>query len=332
VLLSGVLRFSLLYIALIYSGLQLIDPDPVRLAEMLSRNRADRLIFLMSESPVASGAAVVFAAALLSWISGIAVNLNRYYRFRAWLTDGKLQKRHGLLTVAEATIPLKKVQAVIFRSNPLMMRLGWWAVEAQTMGLDVRQQGHQMAVPLAKLQVARRVGAAILPIRPLSDYMSVSPRFVRRATFRYSLALLAMSAPIGYWQPQLLFGTPLLIPLAYWFARAQYRQHGYDVDDEWLRVRRGVIRHMEWHVPLRYAHVFYTSQTLFQRRLGLKTLYVDTAGASPVSYPAILDLPQTTADQLRRTLYRRFQEVLEASAGLPGSSSPADVRSEQMPR
>ncbi|MDX1741180.1 MAG: hypothetical protein R3178_07800, partial [Rhodothermales bacterium] len=78
VLLSGVFRFSLLYIALIFSALQFFEPDPEALVDFLSRGRASEWASVFAESPWTAALTAVVIASLLSWISGILVNLNLY--------------------------------------------------------------------------------------------------------------------------------------------------------------------------------------------------------------------------------------------------------------
>ncbi len=306
VVLSGVFRFSLLYIALIFSGLQYVDNDPEAVARWLERGPFRLLADFAAASPWTAGFLFLVAAALLSWITGILVNINRFYKFRLSLEPGKLHLRHGLFTVSEGTIPLRRVQAIIFRSNPLMRRFGWWRLEVQTMGIDQEQRGYQVAAPFVQWEEALALAERIQPFTYPASFAPVSRLTIRRAFTRYSLIVLIVAAAIGFfWRPGLWL--LVLLPTAFWFAVLHYRNHGYATEGEHLFVRRGVIRHYVWMIPARRFQVFYNSASLFQRRLGLKTLYVDTAGGRTLVQPEIVDLPASEADVQFDALYNLFQ-------------------------
>ncbi len=329
VLLSGMFRFSLLYIAIIFSFLQFIEPDPELLAEMLTRGRFGAWAESISDSPWLAGVVAAAAAALLSWISGILVNLNKYYGFRLWLEVDKLHKRHGLLTLAEATIPLKKVQALICRSNPLMARFGWWIMELQTMGLNVRESGYQIAAPFSQESEIGELSTRILPVSWPKRLSKVSRLTIRRMTVRYSLVLGALTLAVAaFWHPGLY--ALALFPVVPLWAWLNYRHHGYLMTEDALVIRRGVIRRMIWYIPISKMHVFYSAQSIFQRRLRLKTVYVDTAGASSVNFPMIVDLPSETADSLTGRLYDRFRDLAEATPR--GSFGEASTDPDTRPR
>ena len=312
--LSGMFRFSLLYIALIFSAMQYLfdvfglDPDELafRIARAM-RGGLPPYAEAVQASPWFFGIAVALAAALLGWLTGVLVNVNRYHGFRLWRVGDKLQKRHGLLTLTDRTIPLKKVQALLWRSNPLMRRFGWYRLELQTMGYDVGQQGHQVAVPFAKRDEILALAPQIRPFALPEVFTPVSRLTIRRRLIRYSVVWLGALAPLAYFFPVALWGL-LALPLLGYLAVLQYRHHGYAFAGGLLYVRRGVFRQHLWILPVERFQVFYAEATYFQRRLGLASVYVDTAGAGTFSTPEIDDVEAGTAGTLVQELYRHFQE------------------------
>ena len=339
VLLSGAFRFSLFYIALVFSALQLVDPEAIVQRFLRSQGRIDQITETMAAYPVLTVLATIVVAGFLGWISGILIHLARYYGFQLWLDDDKLRKRHGLFTVTEGTIPLKKVQALILRTNPFMRAFGWYELEVQTVGMNVDEQGHRVIAPFAQyddiLALARRVRSFELP----EAFGSVSRLTIRRRFFRYSLALSALLLPgvyfwpAGWWHPAgaaLPWWGFLLVPLLLGWALLQYQNHGYAVRDDGLYIRRGVLSHYLWILPTEKFHAFHATATLFQRRLDLKTLFVDTAGAATFAYPEVIDLPAAEADAQLDRLYRRFQTLyrtrIEALTGAPDTRLDKDER------
>ncbi len=310
ILLSGAFRFSLLYIALIFSGLQsVMDPlnlTPEQIADWLMGDGLQPITTAAQASPWLLGIATVLAAMLLGWLTGIVINLTRYYGFRLWLEGDKLHRRHGLLTISEGTIPLKKVQSLILRSNPLMRRFGWYRLELQTMGYDVEKQGYQVAVPFAKKDEILELAPHIRPFALPATFTPVSKITIRRTFIRYSAALLVVLLPLAYYWRPALWGL-LALPLLLYLAFLQYRNHGYALHDDILYVRRGVFQHYIWVVPVDKFQVFYTAGTFFQRRLGLRSLVIDTAGAGSFRFPQVVDLVDEAAEDFTKTLYDRFQ-------------------------
>ena len=339
VLLSGAFRFSLLYIALVFSAFQLVDPELIVQRVLRSQGRIDQITEAMAAHPGLSILASIIAAGVLGWISGILIHLARYYNFHLWLDGDKLRKRHGLFTVTEGTIPLKKVQTLILRTNPLMRAFGWYELEVQTVGMNVDEQGHRVVAPFAQygdvLSLARRIRSFELP----DAFGNVSPITIRRRFARYSMALAAVLVPSAYfwptdwWMPgglALPWWGFTLIPFVLGWAVLQYRNHDYAVRDDGLYIRRGVLAHYLWIIPTEKHHVFHTTATIFQRRLDLKTLFVDTAGAATFAYPEVIDLPADEAEEQLDRLYGRFQTLyrarIEAATGAPDTRLDEEER------
>jgi len=329
VLLSGAFRFSLLYLAVIFSVLELFNPETL-IQRFIRADRLDWLTEVMFSHPALAIFASVLVAVILGWISGIAVHLARYYDFQLWLDGDKLRKRHGLFTVTEGTIPLDKVQTLILRTNPFMRAFGWYELKVQTIGINVEEQGHRVIAPFAGrdriLELARRVRAFDLP----GSFDSVSRLTIRRRFVRYTAVLTAALAPAIYFWPSdwvHLGGAALpwwgfgLVPFILGWALLQYRNHEYATGENGFYIRRGVLSHYLWIVPTEKFHVFHATASIFQRRLGLKTLFVDTAGAATFAYPEVIDVPADEADAQFSALYRRFQTLyrtrVEAVTGAP---------------
>ncbi|MFB6278382.1 MAG: PH domain-containing protein [Salinibacter sp.] len=339
VLLSGAFRFSLLYLAAIFTVLEFFDLEALIERLIQSPGRLGWIAEAMFSHPALAILASVIVAIFLGWVSGIAVHLARYYDFELWLDGDKLRKRHGLFTVTEGTIPLDKVQALIIRTNPFMRVFGWYELKVQTIGLDVDEQGHRVIAPFAGtdriLELARRVRTFDLP----DSFVSVSPVTIRRRFIRYTAVFSALLLPTIYFWPagwMRLGGVALpwwglgLVPFILGWAVLQFQNHGYAADEDGFYIRRGVLSHYLWILPVEKFHVFHATASLFQRRLNLKTLFVDTAGAATFAYPEVIDVPADDADDQFEALYRRFktlyQSRVEAATGAPDTRLDPDER------
>ena len=339
VLLSGAFRFSLLYLAVIFTVLELFNPEALVERVLRARGRMAWVSEVVFSHPALAILATVVAAIFLGWVSGIGVHVARYYNFRLWLDGDKLRKRHGLFTVTEGTIPLDKVQALILRTNPFMRAFGWYELKVQTVGLDVEEQGHRVIAPFAGaeriLELARQVRSVKLP----ESFTHVSRLTIRRRFIRYTAVLSALLLPTVYFWPAgwlRLGGVVLpwwgfgLVPFILGWAVLQYRNHTYASGEDGFYIRRGVLSHYLWILPVEKFHVFHTTASIFQRRLGLKTLFVDTAGAATFEYPEVIDVPAAEADAQFDALYRRFRRLyrgrVEAATGAPDTRLAPDER------
>ncbi len=316
-LLSGAFRFSLLYIAIIFSGFQILANGMNIAAEdfsyWLARLGVEEHALAAGASRWALAGILAACAVILAWLSGLVLQVVRYYDFKLHLDGARLQRSHGLLTVREGVIPLKRLQALIIRTNPLMRRFGWFRLQLQTVGYDVAKEGYQTGVPFARLEEVLRVAARIKRIALPETFERVSKLTIRRTFVRYLLVLLLLLiVPSVFWPNALwsLCATPLLLYLAI----LQYRHHGYALQDGYLFVRRGVFRHCVWIVPAERFQVFYRQGTLLQRRLGLRTLIVDTAGAGALEYPRIVDVTAGAAVELTDRAYAEFKRYMNLHA------------------
>jgi putative membrane protein len=307
------MRFSLIYIALAFSAMQFAGlnvDDVIRWIE-----RADLLgrVPLLAVSPLLAILISVGIAFVLSWLAGLLVTVVRYHGFTLTADHRRLYTERGLGGRFERAIPQKKVQAVLYATNPLMRHFGYASLEAQTMGLDNRGAGREVLIPLAKKDVASALGKRLLG-QPVTDALRpVSRRFIRRRGLRYS-ALLGIGVASGalVWPPAIWL--LVLLPLAWGLAWAQWRAHGFAFDGRTLVVQHGALRRRQWHLPLEKFQTVEHWANLFQRRHGLASVYVDTAGAPDIRGPVIEDLPAGEASALANTLYAAF-DLLGNAAG-----------------
>ncbi len=307
-LLVGMMRFSLLYIAITFSVLEQMLPNPDEIEVWLTRGWLKPLAEFASSSPLQLTAAIIVLAVLLSWVSGILVSFNNYFGFKIWLESNKLHKRHGLLTLSQGTIPIPRVQTLILRANMLMRRFKWVALEVQTMGLESSGRGHQVAAPLARMHEAMEIANHMVPVTLPESFTPVSKLTIRRTIVRFTVMLLILVAAAGYfWEEAIwgLLGLPAIPFYAYW----HYKNHGYALKEDMLFVRRGVFKHYIWMIPISKFQVLYAESSIFQRRLDLETVYIDTAGAGGWALPEIRDVKSEDAQWLVQSCYEKFQSA-----------------------
>ena len=187
---------------------------------------------------------------------------------------------------------------MLLRANIAMRLRGWYSLEVQTMGRDVRQQGAQVIVPFDRIDVALDVARRVRSFEFPSTFNHVSRLMVRRLFLRYML-LVAVPVVLAAWFLDVRFAWALLALTLLWpIAELEFRHHGYALVGSTLVVRRGFWRRRIWIVPLDRVQVLQRRADVFQRRLGLQTLEIDTAGSSTLDPPSILNLEASVAESL----------------------------------
>lgn len=309
VLLFGVFNFSLVYIAGLFALLQTFDRflpfdiyDPARWVGLVGEYLPERWTF-------GAIAGVLLVAALLGSAAGILRTLARDFGFRLSLEGGRFRRERGLFTRSEVVIARRRVQLAQIQTGPLRGTFGWSGLSFQTLGAGTDAGGLQGAAPFATRAEIEAVLAEAPPLRmpPPPELKMVSSRHIlRSAGARLGPTLAAILALSAYERLALLLLA--LLPLLAIAAALDRRFHRYALADDLIFVARGVWRRRLWLVPLKNVQSLSLSRGLLQRRLGLATLSIDTAGASLINSPRIVDLRSELAEALAAEISRRRRD------------------------
>lgn len=306
VLLFGLFNFSLVYLAGLFALLQTFDDflpfdiyDPARWIGLVGEQLPRRF------TPGAL-AAVLFLAMLLGVVAGVLRTLSRDYGFRLTVDGERFRREHGLFTRKEVVIAKPRVQLARLSTGPIRRRFGWFGLAFQTLGAGADGSGLQSAAPFARRDelepIVEEAGRLRLP--PPPELAMVSRRHLLRALGPRFLFPLFVIANAGvWWRPAwlLLAAMPLLAIL----VALERRFHRYALDEGLLFIEAGVWRQRLWVVPVANAQVIGVARSWLQRRLGLASVTVDTAGA-PLSSPArIVDVRLETAQWLAAEISAR---------------------------
>ena len=290
---------------LVGTALQLFDDATANTYEIVERWFPAIAEPLSSGSgAIVVGAVIVVLALVVGWVASIATMVLRFFEFRLVLTDDELRRSHGLLSRFQASSPLHRIQAVRIEQPLLRRMFGYSSVVAETAGSPGGDGGGSgMLTPIAPNGPAVALTARVLGPEEgeITSLLPVSRLTIRRGFIR---AVMLLSMPVGGIVFLFVDGGPLvwLVPplaavvAAFWYARARYRALGYRVSDGHVVTREGVLTRRWWSVPLPKVQTVAVRRSPFQRRLGLATVSVDTAGgSSPIR---IVDLPDDLADEI----------------------------------
>ncbi|RJF93060.1 PH domain-containing protein [Sphingomonas cavernae] len=308
VLLSGLFNFSLLYLAGVFALLQTFEQFlPFRLEDWgqwigFAEDRLD------GRFTPATIAAVLLLALLLGVVTGVARTLARDYGFRLAEEPAGLRRDRGLFTRTEIVIPKRRIQLALIRRGAMKRLFGLGELLFQTLSADREGGGKQSVAPLA-------YEAEMLPILDAANRMrlpdkavllQVSRSHVLKAIASHTLVPLLVIAAAAVMFPAAVLGLAL-VPLLILAAIVERRAHRFALVDDTLYVQRGWWDQKLWIVPIRQAHTLTLLRSPIQRLLGLSTLLVDTAGASSLSDPRIVDLSSETATRLADALAEKLR-------------------------
>ena len=303
VLLTGLFNFSLVYIAGLFGLLQTFRGllpfdirDPGRWLGLLDARLGERV-------PGGAILAVLLVAGLTGVVFGVLRTLAADYGFRLTAQGRRFRRTRGLFTRSDVVLPKRRVQLATIGAGPLRRRFGWSVLHFQTLSGAGAAGGRQTVAPLATAEEVAAILAEQGRLRLPGDatLQRVSARHIVRTLIGRALVPMLVVAGIAVVYPPASLAVALL-PLLILHAYAERRTHGYALTDDLLFVRRGVWRQRLWIVPVEKMQTVVLARGWLQRRLDLATLAVDTAGASAMGGPAIVDLRLERACELADAL------------------------------
>ncbi|HEY0086378.1 MAG TPA: PH domain-containing protein [Allosphingosinicella sp.] len=306
VLVFGLFSFSLVYLASLFALLQTFERglgfniyDPRRWMGLVEHNLPHRFT-------VAAIAFVLFLAILLGVAAGVLRTVAREFNYRLLSEGSRFRRERGLFTRTEAVIAKKRVQLAFLSTGPIRKRFGWGGLFFQTLGAASDASGMQAAAPFATRAEMEPILAEAGPFRlpePSELTMVSSRHIVRAVATSVGPALAAVLAASTLFTPALLL--LLFMPVLGITAALQRRHHRYDLQADILFISRSVWRQQFWAVPVANAQAVSVSRSWLQRRLGLATVSVDTAGAPATKGARIVDVRRDAAEALAAEIAAR---------------------------
>jgi len=210
----------------------------------------------------------------------------------------------GLFTRMTTTIPLRRIQQVTIRQAPLHRLFGRASVRVATAGgtgQDGASKQREWLAPIIRVEAVPRLMNEVLPGLDVGafDWQPVHPRAFRRAVkVSIAVALIPCVASIGLLRWWSLALVPSCVALAFVQARLAVRVLAWAKTGNAIAFRRGAF----WrYVSIaRFSKIQAVSrhESPFDRRTGMATVLVDTAGASETYRVTIPYLAREAADRL----------------------------------
>lgn len=249
-------------------------------------------------------AVVLFKALSIGWA------FVKFHGFTLRTRGDDLRVEFGLLTRVTVTIPRERIQLVSLSRGPLHRAFGRVAVQVETAG----SAGQAGAAGAEKLWIAPIVAEARLhellaEIQPevdrnRADWRPIAPAARRRIFIRGCLlALFLITGMSAFAGPLAWLLLPPAVALAGLHAVRWVRSAGWALLDEAVAWRSGWWTRRESIVRLGKIQALARVSSPFDRRRGMASLAVDTAGAGRVGHAvAMRYLQQDVAVELLERL------------------------------
>jgi putative membrane protein len=218
----------------------------------------------------------------------------RLYDFRLSRVGDDLRVEYGLFTKVAATIPIHRVQTLTIEEGWLHRRLERASVRVETAGgqTGAATRDREWVAPLVHRSALGPLLADVLPGVDVdrTDWQPVHPRAFRRAIKpALVLAIFGSLVLILFVGPR---GLVIVIPVVAWAVFATRRRVaclGWLASDSVVRFRSGWITRRRTVARVSKIQAVATRQSPLDRRAGMASVRVDTAGASERSHR--IDIP-----------------------------------------
>lgn len=262
------------------------------------------------------GAALLFVVMAFGVITSTLGNLVQFHGFTLLLRGDVLQRRYGLLTTRQKTLPRARVQRVTIEQTWLRRLAGFAVVKADSAG-GSRSDGQDnsggwdVVVPLTRQERAHGLLPALLPgiEHATFTWCAGSRKLVLRTALNgvilAGLAIAALGWRLG---PHALWALAV-VPVWALLGVLVWRNLGWARGEDFFALQHGVIGRVFACVPTAKVQAAVVRQGPFDQLLGLAELTVYVAGGSPTRLP---DLTLRDAQVLCRELSERAARAAAA--------------------
>jgi putative membrane protein len=259
--------------------------------------------------------AVAAAALAALQIASIAWTIVRWHGFRLTRAGEDLRTEFGLFTRVTGTIPLRRIQTVTIHEGPLQRLVSRVGVRIETAGGTGGGSGaatreREWVAPILRRTVLPDFARDILPELDLAtiEWRPVHPRAFRRAIKGGIAGVIGLSLSAGMVMGLSAAAAVLVIALP-WIAfatRMHVRHLGWAANDDVVMFRSGWIWRRVTVARVVKIQAVTVLQSPFDRRTGMGSIRVDTAGASERSHRVHVPyLPWDVAVAVQRGLASR---------------------------
>ena len=256
---------------------------------------------------IVGGLALVLMLLVAIRLLSVVLALLQFHGFTLTEDGQRLSSQRGLLTRIRANMPRQRIQAWSLRESLTHRWFGRRGLVVDSASIQAAndQRSLRDLAPVATPEAIDDLIRHLLPGKtwPMQQWHPLHPRAWRRQFAIPAFVVLVATAALT-WQ-QGLWGLAVLALLPLFLVRAKVwaRHAGYSEESGLIAVREGWLDKRWRFAEVRKLQSLTLSQSPFDRRHGMASVHMDTAGANPFEPPLrIRYLPEAEARALRDRL------------------------------
>jgi putative membrane protein len=224
---------------------------------------------------------------VLSFMITLVRTVLQYYGLKFWREGKRYKVVSGLLTRNEKTIQQSKIQVIRWVTSPLKQLFGIYQMNIYQAANVEQNQGRSLAIPGCYQQQVDETLKAIVPGFHDATFSS----------HRMHVSIVIMMVFLFGFLPALLFGLlawfsdgflqwvlVLIFPLAIWMGYLYQKKRRFQMHPDYLLSTGGIFGYVNKLIEIYKVQGVDITSSPVQRRRGLSTLHVYTAGGE-LSFP-----------------------------------------------
>jgi putative membrane protein len=234
----------------------------------------------------------------------------QHFRYRLERSGGVLTSVGGLFTSSRSSLVQDHVVALKVEESYLWRIFGLASIAVDSGGDQAKAEEskkRESFIPILARNEVHRLVKEILPDlqEPEPGWRRVSRKAILRNSIEVWLVVPALAVLTHLAAGWFSLAWVAAFPLVYYMSLRIYRRTGYWADDMYLLSRRGGLNRHTLYLPVRSLQSVIVRENWFDRRLGLATLVVDTAGQTNTGGGASIgNLPMDEARKIQAALVR----------------------------
>ena len=258
---------------------------------------------------IASGGVILLLA--LGLLISITGSVLLFFGFELSLAGEDLHRSYGLFTRHASSLPRRRIQLLRVEEGFLRRLLRLATLRVNSAGSKPAEgeadKGNDVLLPVVPRDRVPELLPVVFPdvaehARP--DWRRVSRRAIWRGMIKDSALVLVLTVATVLGKGLGGLFVLLLLPPAYLLNVLAYRNLGWARDAAFFRTRRGWLSRSTHVVPVRNVQVVIVRQNPLDRRHGVATVQVDTAGQAAAG-PKVANVPWQEAHALAADLARQ---------------------------
>jgi putative membrane protein len=262
-------------------------------------------------------AVVAFAALLLVLrVLSMVWAFVRLHGFTVRRAGEDLRIDYGLLTRIIGTVPLQRIQTLSISDSPLHRLFRRVSVHVDTAGGTGSSAQPTRREPVAPLIPAGHIDTLLEKLLPTVTLKEVAwlpphPHAFRRVVFRGCVVTVVTCLLLGFLLRWWTFAAAAVLVGWTWFYAGRYISHlGWALVGDAIVFKTGWLWRRVTIARFSKIQVVTRLESPFDRRLGMATVQVDTAGTADAAHSvAIPFLPASTATGLASTLHAQAAQT-----------------------